>query len=62
VNSDCMQWPDGVGTCCGSCLPRTAPMPAVMACLRACDTPTDCPCVSGVCTAVPRSGGTTAVR
>jgi hypothetical protein len=58
-NSDCMQWPDGVGDCCGYCLPRSAPMPPTIACIRACDMPTDCPCIQGRCTAVPR-GGTTA--
>jgi hypothetical protein len=59
VNSDCMQWPDGVGDCCGYCLPRSAPMPPTIACILPCQMPTDCPCIQGKCTAVPR-GGTTA--
>jgi hypothetical protein len=43
-------------------LPKTAPKPPTISCIRACDTPTDCPCVQGKCTAVPRGGGTTASR
>src|SRR4029079_3646945 len=59
-NSDCVQYADGVGTCCGACLPKTVPMPPPMQCLRACDTPTVCPCIQGKCTAVPRDGGAAA--
>jgi hypothetical protein len=55
-NADCVQWPDGVGDCCGYCLPRTVPKPATIACLVECMRPTDCPCVAGKCTPVPRPG------
>jgi hypothetical protein len=55
TDNDCIQYPDGVGDCCGHCLPRTAPMPPTIACIRECDMPTICPCKQGKCTAVPRN-------
>ncbi|HEY7376697.1 MAG TPA: Kazal-type serine protease inhibitor [Polyangia bacterium] len=59
-NSDCIQYADGVGDCCGYCLPKTAPMPPTVQCLQACDRPTVCPCIQGRCTAVPSDGGAAA--
>jgi len=52
-NADCIQYADGIGGCCGACLPKTAPMPAMIQCLRPCDMPTTCPCVLGRCVAMP---------
>jgi hypothetical protein len=60
-NSDCVHYADGVGDCCGACLPTTAPMPLTMQCLLRCTAPITCPCVMGKCTAVP-VGGTAASR
>ena len=30
VDADCVHYADGVGDCCGACLPRTAPKPAMI--------------------------------
>lgn len=61
-HTDCVQWPDGVGDCCGHCLPITMPKPLTIQCIRACDMPTDCPCIARKCTAVPRPDGGSALR
>jgi hypothetical protein len=53
TNADCIKYPDGVGTCCGDCLPTTAPRPPTIACLVPCMTPiTSCSCVATKCTAL----------
>jgi hypothetical protein len=50
TNADCVHYPDGVGTCCGACLPTTSPRPATIACLLPCMTPITCTCVATKCT------------
>jgi hypothetical protein len=57
VDNDCVHYADGVGDCCGACLPRTAPKPGMISCLVPCSTPITCPCVAGKCTAVSTGGG-----
>jgi hypothetical protein len=58
TNNDCVHYADGIGDCCGACLPRTAPQPPMISCLVPCMQPITCPCVAGKCTPTP-VGGTT---
>jgi hypothetical protein len=55
-NGDCVHYADGVGDCCGACLPSTAPKPPMVSCLLACQMPIDCICSTGACTAVAKGG------
>ena len=55
-SADCVHYADGVGDCCGACLPRTAPKPGMISCLVPCNQPITCPCVVGKCLATPAGG------
>jgi len=57
-NSDCVHYADGIGDCCGACLPKTAPKPDQISCLLPCQQPITCPCVAGKCTVTPVGGMT----
>ena len=52
-NADCIQYADGIGDCCGACLPKTAPQPPTVQCFAPCSLPTTCPCIVGRCIAMP---------
>lgn len=50
-DSDCKQYGDGIGGCCGACIPATDPQPATVQCLLPCLTPIkSCTCVNHQCT------------
>jgi len=57
-NADCVHYADGVGDCCGACLPVTAAKPPTISCLLPCQTPITCPCVAGKCTATASGAAT----
>jgi hypothetical protein len=51
-NQDCKQYSDGVGGCCGVCIPATDPQPATVQCLLPCTTPIkSCGCSNHQCVA-----------
>jgi hypothetical protein len=50
-DSDCKQYSDGIGGCCGACQPATLPQPPTVECLLPCLTPIrSCTCVNHQCT------------
>lgn len=51
-DQDCKQYSDGVGSCCGACIPASDPQPATMQCLLLCTTPIkSCGCSNHQCVA-----------
>lgn len=51
-DQDCKQYSDGVGACCGVCIPAGAPQPATVQCLIPCTTPIkSCGCSNHQCVA-----------
>jgi hypothetical protein len=50
-DSDCKQYSDGIGGCCGACIPATQPQPPTVECLLPCLMPIkSCTCVNHQCT------------
>jgi hypothetical protein len=50
-DTDCKQYSDGIGGCCGACVPVTDPEPQTVQCLLPCLTPIkSCTCVNHQCT------------
>jgi hypothetical protein len=50
-NTDCKQYGDGIGGCCGACIPASDRQPATVQCLLPCPTPIkSCTCVNHQCT------------
>jgi hypothetical protein len=55
TTTDCIQYPDGTGGCCGACLAKTDPRPAMVQCLLPCQAPpTNCVCLQNRCTSQAR--------
>jgi hypothetical protein len=51
-DQDCKQYSDGVGGCCGVCIPASNPQPATVQCLLPCTTPIkSCGCSNHQCVA-----------
>jgi hypothetical protein len=51
-DQDCKQYSDGVGGCCGACIPASEPQPATVQCLLPCTTPIkSCGCSNHQCVA-----------
>ncbi|HZL20345.1 MAG TPA: hypothetical protein VFG23_21610 [Polyangia bacterium] len=51
-DQDCKQYSDGVGGCCGACVPASDPQPASVQCLLPCTTPIkSCGCSNHQCVA-----------
>jgi hypothetical protein len=51
-DQDCKQYSDGVGGCCGACIPASDPQPATVQCLLTCTTPIkSCGCSNHQCVA-----------